>query len=356
MYNVTNCSPALVNCTFSNNSADSGGGMYNRNECNPTLTGCTFSNNSALYDGGGIFCDWGSSPTLTGTTVCGNTPDQIAGSYTDNVGNCITEICDTDGDGVPDCIDPCPNWPYDCSEDGQTVYVAVGQSIQAAIDVVPDGGTIEIAAGTFQPGGTLDTGGQAMTIRGAVDGGGLTGTPTTIIDGLNAHRVLQCINSEGLDTIFENLYITGGSATDGGGMYCYDSSPTLTNCDFTDNSAYEGGGMYNESGNPTLTNCTFANNSADERRRRDVQLPTAARPWLTARSRATRPQVRAAGCERLRQQPDADRLHVHGQLVQRRRRDVQLGWQQPDPDRLHVHGQLGRQRRRDVQHQQQPDA
>jgi hypothetical protein len=53
-----------------------------------------------------------SSPTLTDTTVCGNTPDQIDGAYTDNGGNCITEVCeDSDGDETLDCHDGCPNDP-----------------------------------------------------------------------------------------------------------------------------------------------------------------------------------------------------------------------------------------------------
>ena len=48
----------------------------------------------------------------------------------------------------------------------------------------------------------------------------------------------------------------------GGGMYNYNSSPTVTNCTFSSNTANYGGGMYNVSSSPTITNCTFNNNSA----------------------------------------------------------------------------------------------
>jgi hypothetical protein len=34
-----------------------------------------------------------SNPTLTDTTVCGNTPDQIYGNWIDNGGNTIAEVC-----------------------------------------------------------------------------------------------------------------------------------------------------------------------------------------------------------------------------------------------------------------------
>ena len=50
-----------------------------------------------------------SNPTLTDTTVCGNTPDQIDGDYTDLGGNCILEECgdDLNGNGIPDTCEPC---------------------------------------------------------------------------------------------------------------------------------------------------------------------------------------------------------------------------------------------------------
>ena len=45
------------------------------------------------------------------------------------------------------------------------------------------------------------------------------------------------------------------------GLVNTNSSPTITNCDFSDNSAgYEGGGMSNTDSSPIVTNCTFTNN------------------------------------------------------------------------------------------------
>jgi len=50
----------------------------------------------------------------------------------------------------------------------------------------------------------------------------------------------------------------------GGGIYCVDSNAILTNCKFTGNSSYKyGGGMYNSRSNPMLTNCTFSGNSSN---------------------------------------------------------------------------------------------
>jgi hypothetical protein len=102
-------SPALTDCTFTNNWANyEGGGMYN-SYGSPALTDCTFTNNWANYEGGGMNNSNGSSPTLTDTTVCNNTPDQVNGPWTDNAGNCVQESCD-------DCVEDCP---ADFNDDGE---------------------------------------------------------------------------------------------------------------------------------------------------------------------------------------------------------------------------------------------
>jgi parallel beta-helix repeat protein len=54
-----------------------------------------------------------------------------------------------------------------------------------------------------------------------------------------------------------------GKQTDGGGVYCYYSSPTLTDCTFSQNTATYGGGVYCYSSSPTLTNCTISGNTAN---------------------------------------------------------------------------------------------
>jgi hypothetical protein len=100
MYNVFDLSNlTLTYCTFTNNTAgNSGGGMFNNNN-SPTLTNCTFESNSATNGGGGMFNYNNSNPTLTDTTVCGNTPDQIYSDedsdsgWVDGGGNTITDDC-----------------------------------------------------------------------------------------------------------------------------------------------------------------------------------------------------------------------------------------------------------------------
>ena len=88
-------------------------------------------------------------------------------------------------------------------------------TIKAAIDAAVNGDVIQLEADTYYEGEVLSTQGKAITIRGVE---GSDGTPLSIIDGANTHRVLQCTNNETDTTVFENLVIQNGynSNTEGG--------------------------------------------------------------------------------------------------------------------------------------------
>lgn len=141
--------------------------------------------------------------------------------------------------------------------DGGCAY----SDIQLAIDSADDGDVIEIAAGTYFQGGQIDTAGKAVHLRGAVDA---TGRPLTVLDGANDHGVLLCRNKEGADTILENLVVRNGSGNFGGGLYCFNSHPSIINCTFRDNRAtqYYGGGVYLAVSDPVISNCRFLDNTA----------------------------------------------------------------------------------------------
>jgi len=141
-------------------------------------------------------------------------------------------------------------------------YVNPGESIQAAIVAADPGDEIEVAPGTYYE--AIDFKGKAVRLYSS------GGQDVTTIDGTGHYHVVQCINSEGPDTILEGFTITGGDATGswpddlGGGMFNNGSNPTVTNCIFSGNTANHGGGMYNKLSDPTVTNCTFNGNTASD--------------------------------------------------------------------------------------------
>jgi parallel beta-helix repeat protein len=61
-------------------------------------------------------------------------------------------------------------------------------------------------------------------------------------------------------------YATGSNMADtfGGGIYCYNASPLISDCNIVNNSAQvDGGGIYcDEQSNPTIQNCIIRNNTA----------------------------------------------------------------------------------------------
>jgi hypothetical protein len=114
-------SATLFNCVIEDNTAmmESGGGIGIADVSNMTIVSCLIRNNSADFEGGGI--EIIGTVLLTDTMVCGNTPNQISGSYTDGGGVYIDEVCDADGDGVEDDLDNCylPNPKQeDCNNNG----------------------------------------------------------------------------------------------------------------------------------------------------------------------------------------------------------------------------------------------
>ncbi|MCH2134198.1 MAG: right-handed parallel beta-helix repeat-containing protein [Phycisphaerales bacterium] len=247
-----NSEPTITGCTISSNTAaDDGGGIYCWGSSNPTITDCTISSNTAEY-GGGILCPTG-NPTITDTVLCGNTPDQAYGLWTDGGGNCIAWSCqDDDGDGLPD---KCQG----STGDGIHEVPAEYATIQDAITIAGYGDTILVAPGTYTGNGdwVINTLGKPMTIRA-------TGTPEeTILDGEGLRRVVQCLGGEGSGTIIEGFTITGGWGERGGGVYCFNSNPTFTDCTIFGNIAESSGGgvCADDSSNPTLIDCSILNNT-----------------------------------------------------------------------------------------------
>jgi hypothetical protein len=149
---------------------------------------------------------------------------------------------------------------------GATYYVDANgfadfTTIQAAIDASSNDDEIEVAPGTYNE--AINFSGKAVTLRSS-DPNDPNVVATTIIDATGmASSVVICAGGEGPNTILAGFTITGGSAAYGGGMSCVDSSPTVTDCNFTGNTASSGGGMHNNNNSsPSVTDCDFTNNTA----------------------------------------------------------------------------------------------
>ena len=149
------------------------------------------------------------------------------------------------------------------------IYVPDDYStIQAAIDAAFDGDTVIVRDGTYTGTGNrdIDFKGKAINLRSE------NGPESCIIDceGTESepHRGFYFHRGEGANSVLQGLTITNGYAAAymgdmGGGIYCYDSSPTISNCTIRDNtSSFSGGGICCYDSSSTVANCVIANNIA----------------------------------------------------------------------------------------------
>jgi hypothetical protein len=124
--------PIFEGCVFHANTAAGEGGAMHNFSVSPVINGCEFSENIA--NGGGAIYSWNSStPAIGSSVICGNTPDQIGGPFSDQGSNTISEECgtdcptDLDGDGTTGGGDlgllfvewgRCPDCAADFNDDG----------------------------------------------------------------------------------------------------------------------------------------------------------------------------------------------------------------------------------------------
>ncbi len=143
--------------------------------------------------------------------------------------------------------------------------------IQSAIDAAADGDTVLVKPGEYVISEPIDfnrlhdpdnpESPPVKNITLSSEGGAEV---TTIrMSGADAEwrSVLLFENGETEKSVLEGLTLSGGTSS---GVYCNDSSPTLTDCRISGNSAQwdGGGGVYCSNSSPRLTNCTISGNSA----------------------------------------------------------------------------------------------
>jgi len=251
MYNSA-CSPTVMDCLFTGNSAVAvGGGMFNQ-AASPKITGCTFRGNAAPWggamgnlqgsapavtdgtfadnaalDGGGMFNSAG-SPVVTHCTFRGNAADWGGGMYNETGSPALNgcTFCDNSanrGGGIS-------NWAAD-----PTVTECTFRDNAA-----------ELGGGLF----------NEMGSRPAVTDGTFTGNLAESGGGIaslmSRPAVIGC-------TFLENT-----AAGAGGGMYNGEGDPIVTRCTFRQNCAATGGGLHNDLSNPLVTNCLFTANTASD--------------------------------------------------------------------------------------------
>ena len=142
-----------------------------------------------------------------------------------------------------------------------TVYVPDDYAtIQAAIDDSRDGWIIIVRPGTYFE--NINFLGKAVTLK-STDPDDSQVTASTIIDGQQAGSVVTFANNEDSTCVLKGMTIYNGNSSYGGGIFCSNTSPSISNCIIRGNTAEKGGGIYCSNSSPNINNCTIGQNFAD---------------------------------------------------------------------------------------------
>ena len=134
--------------------------------------------------------------------------------------------------------------------------------IQDGIEASLEGDTVLVAAGTYVE--NINFNGKNIVVKSS------DGASNTIIDGNNNFSVVTFTNGETNSAHLKGFTLINGSGNDylgadydGGGIFCFNSSPTLSFLVIYDNyAALYGGGIFLWNSNPILSNIVISNNQA----------------------------------------------------------------------------------------------
>ncbi|MYF99286.1 hypothetical protein F4212_09160, partial [Candidatus Poribacteria bacterium] len=143
-------------------------------------------------------------------------------------------------------------------------------TIQAGINFAKDGDTVLVSDGVYNGEGNVNINfnGKQITVKSR------NGAKTTIIDCKNwaATRGFTFNNNEKNDSVLDGFTIMNGFHELGGGIYCYNASPTIQNCVITLNRAVAknsksdgGGGIYCFNSDAIITTSKIIDNSANSK-------------------------------------------------------------------------------------------
>jgi hypothetical protein len=163
-----------------------------------------------------------------------------------------------------------------------TLHVpSVYPTIQIAIDVAADGDTVLVAPGTYME--NIRFHGKSITVISSES------AEVTVIDGGQKDATVRFQDGESMDAVLQGFTITNGSGDEyfkffapplggyyvirGGGIYCFEASPTIRHNRIVDNEAFcprppgthkgnmgLGAGIYVEKGGPVIKYNLIADN------------------------------------------------------------------------------------------------
>ena len=278
----------LTGFTITNGNSSEGGGIC-CDHSSPSISNVTITDNTANWRGGGIVCYSNSSPIFNEDNRCNvylnNVNNRGCGSDIYLFGTQMTVIVDTftvlnPTDFHASLIE---NFTFD-------ILHGIQNQVNADLYVSPDGDnnnsgltaddplktiqyafsiiladslnphTIYLSDGIYSP----SMNGEFFPIN-MINYVSLIGESEdgVILDAEGVANVMIFNNT--VESSIEELTVTGGHATRGGGVYCINSNPIISTVTISGNIAdYDGGGIFCNDSSPSLVNSILWNDSPQE--------------------------------------------------------------------------------------------
>jgi hypothetical protein len=132
-------------------------------------------------------------------------------------------------------------------------------TIRAGIDASSDGDTVLVQPGIYYE--NLNFNGHNIVLGSLfLTTGDTSFIAQTIIDGDSSGSVVIFTNNEDSSAVFTGLKIQHGYSNLGGGIYCFNASPTISSNNITNNSSCWGAGIYCENSNSLIINNVISYN------------------------------------------------------------------------------------------------
>lgn len=214
--------PVVDCCTFFENSAPYGGAMFLYYDTYVIITGSTFTGNTSRV--GGAIYDFGSSPSITGSTF---TDNHVSGDEYDFGG--AVQIENSNYTIIKDCT---------FTRNSAHGYVGFGGGL-----------SVHCAKATVTGCSFSEN-----TVTGEL--GGIGGG-------------VYCYNEDdnwGPPSEFSDCVFSENTGEQGGGFCCQNTSPPIRGCTFLGNSGYNGGGVYLSHYGGIFEDCVICNNESPKHR------------------------------------------------------------------------------------------
>jgi hypothetical protein len=136
------------------------------------------------------------------------------------------------------------------------------ETIQDGIGAAEDGDTVLVQPGEYVENISFE--GKAITVASLIlTTGDIAYIDSTIIDGNEQNSVVRFTNEEDSTSVLQGFTIRNGEAEDGGGIYCNQASPIISNCIIEANYANNfAGGIRAVASDLRITRCIIRNNNA----------------------------------------------------------------------------------------------